>query len=255
MPNVIYTLPAPFYRITSDTNNCGTTLANGQQCTFIVGFPPNKIGSFGGKLSVCGGGGVGLEFLDSHNEEYNPHPVSIGYGFTFCFAFNKNGLYNKSDCDEDIPENFQHPQHIQTETDDVQALIYKSIGPYYKRGMDLAIQPGNCNGYKDTEYTCLFQSNYVIQQVTQLLQTHGYPTSQIPSWLLNPHCNYTDGLQNYGNPRQQFELRLLNSANQLNKTESVLISGKRYPGFLQQLLQYHDATTCHPPWTTNAITK
>ena len=50
-------------------------------------------------LAACGGGGgTGMEFLMNNGQEYQPHPVSIGYGFNFCYLFNKANAYSSTDC-------------------------------------------------------------------------------------------------------------------------------------------------------------
>ncbi|MFZ4077458.1 MAG: hypothetical protein ACOYKA_05680, partial [Legionellaceae bacterium] len=45
-----------------------------------------------------GGGGSGMEYLNSTGEAYMPQPVSIGYGFNFCYVFNKKQEHTPSDC-------------------------------------------------------------------------------------------------------------------------------------------------------------
>ena len=136
-------------------------------------------------ISGGGGGGAGLEFLNPQGQEYQPHPVSIAYGFNFCYAFNKNNKYVSTDC---ISSSATTTSTGSTGTD-LDTLIYQNVGNFYNQGMTLAILPQNCNGYTNFTCTCTFQHAYVICQLNNLLLANHYTTADIPTWLINPHCN------------------------------------------------------------------
>jgi hypothetical protein len=132
-----------------------------------------------------GGGGTGMEFLMQNGQEYQPHPVSIGYGFNFCYLFNKSNAYSSTDC---ISSSLTSNSLGATSTD-LDTLIYQNLGNFYNKGMDLAVLPANCNGYTNFTCTCKYQSAYVICQLSNLLLANHYTSADIPSWLINPHCN------------------------------------------------------------------
>ncbi|MFZ4077363.1 MAG: hypothetical protein ACOYKA_05195, partial [Legionellaceae bacterium] len=69
-------------------------------------------------------------------------------------------------------------------------IIYKNIGPFYNQGMTLALSacPG---GYSNFQCTCSFQNAYVICELSELLLANGFSSADIPTWLINPHCNDT----------------------------------------------------------------
>lgn len=131
-----------------------------------------------------GGGGAGLEFLNSSGQEFQPHPVSIGYGFNFCYAFQKDGIINRStDCVSSTTSVTSSGQTLDT-------IIYQNVGNFYNQGMALAILPENCpGGYSNFACTCAFQHAYVICQLENVLTANGYSSADIPTWLINPHCN------------------------------------------------------------------
>ncbi len=135
-------------------------------------------------ISGGGGGGSGFEFLNSAGEEYTPHPVSIGSGFNFCFAFNKDGKYTSTDC---IPS-----QTINSSSALLNNIIYQNIGPLYNQGMIEAIKPGNCNGYSNSNCTCKFQHAYVITNLVKILVGNGFAATDIPKWMTVAHCNYSN---------------------------------------------------------------
>ncbi len=130
-----------------------------------------------------GGGGSGLEFLNSIGVEYQPQPVSIGYGFNFCYVFNKAHQYTSTDC-------ISSPNAGSASATLLESLIYKNIGAFFNQGMGLAIEtcPG---GYSNYKCTCSFQHAYVICELTNLLVANGFTSTDIPTWLINPHCNDT----------------------------------------------------------------
>lgn len=135
-------------------------------------------------ISGGGGGGAGFEFLNASSEEFTPQPVSIGSGFNFCFAFNKNGKYNSNDC---ISQ-----QTINSSSAILNNLIYQNIGPLYNQGMVEAIKSANCNGYSNSQCTCKFQHAYVITNLVKILVGNGFSASDIPKWMTVAHCNYNN---------------------------------------------------------------
>ncbi len=165
-----------------------------------------------------GGGGTGLEFLDAAGVEFTPHPVSIGYGFNFCYAFNKAGEYTASDC-------VSAPTAVNNKLT-LDQIIYQNLGDLFNQGMEQAILPENCNGYTDYVCTCTFQHVYVITELTNTLVLNGFTSDDIPSWLITPHCSNT-------------ETALLRSANQM---------GRPYKQALQRFYQAKSTNTCVPPW-------
>ena len=132
-----------------------------------------------------GGGGTGMEFLMNNGQEYQPHPVSIGYGFNFCYLFNKANAYSSTDC---ISSSLTTNSLGATSTD-LDTLIYQNVGNFYNQGMALAVLPANCNGYTNFTCTCKYQSAYVICQLSNLLLANHYTSADIPTWLINPHCS------------------------------------------------------------------
>jgi hypothetical protein len=136
-------------------------------------------------LTGGGGGGAGLEFLNTQGQEFQPHPVSIGYGFRFCYVFNKNNTYEQSDC----LSSSSVSTDLSTAGIDLDTLIYQNVGNFYHEGIEMAILPQNCNGYNNFQCTCAFQHAYVICQLDKLLLANHYSTADIPNWLIHPHCN------------------------------------------------------------------
>lgn len=128
-----------------------------------------------------GGGGAGLEFLNASGVEYQPHPVSIGYGFNFCYVFNKDQKHTSTDC-------ISSPNAGSSRALFLDTLLYKNIGTFYNNGMTLAISACT-GGYSNYQCTCSFQHAYVICELTNLLTANGFTSKDIPTWLINPHCN------------------------------------------------------------------
>ncbi|MCX7116059.1 MAG: hypothetical protein NTW08_09170 [Gammaproteobacteria bacterium] len=183
-------------------------------------------------VSGGGGGGTGLEFLNPQGQEYQPHPVSISYGFNFCYAFNKNNQYVSTDC---ISSSATTTSTGATGTD-LDTLIYQNVGTFYNQGMTLAVLPQNCNGYTNFNCTCTFQHAYVICQLNNLLLANHYTTAEIPTWLINPHCNDSEEqLATIGQVIDQYNL----SAN--GYTENC---SKAVESFFESKTQ----TTCAVPW-------
>lgn len=128
-----------------------------------------------------GGGGAGLEFLNNEGSEYLPQPVSIGYGFNFCYVFNKNKIYTDSDC-------ISSPNAGSSGLA-LDSIIYQNLGNFFNQGMSLAVE--HFKGYTDYVQICTFQHAYVICELTNLLYANHYTSADIPTWLINPHCNDT----------------------------------------------------------------
>ena len=241
-PTVDYSFyPAMTQNLHTDRDILNSYVANLQE---LIGSQIKSLYEQGYTITILGGGGggVGMEFLQENGEEYNPHPVSVGYGFNFCHAFNKNSEYFNSDCNESGES---------TGNIDVQALLYKNIGQYFDRGLQIAIQPGNCNGYANSVCTCNFSYAYVAAQVHELLRVNKIPETFFPQWLLNPHCN-TNTIKKNGrskqNPRTLYEKRLLDAAKKMGESQGVRQDNMSDVMILKQLLARHDATTCQPPW-------
>lgn len=171
-----------------------------------------------------GGGGAGLEFLNVRGEEYQPQPVSIGYGFNFCYVFNKAQKHTATDCISS--PNAGSPSALILDN-----LIYKNIGTFFNEGMTLAVS--TCSGgYSNYQCTCTFQHAYVICELTNLLVTNGFSSSDIPSWLINPHCNDVSSL-----PSQADIIDQLPQAPENTCATSIT-----------QFIQAQTSTTCAPPW-------
>lgn len=183
-------------------------------------------------VSGGGGGGTGLEFLNPQGQEYVPHPVSVGYGFNFCYAFNKNNQYVSTDC---ISSSGTTTTTGETSTD-LDTLIYQNVGNFYNQGMTLAILPQNCNGYTNFTCTCTFQHAYVICQLNNLLLANHYTTSDIPTWLINPHCNDNKTeLESIGQIIDQYNLSTNNLAENCAKS-------------VESFFQSKTQTSCKVPW-------
>lgn len=173
-----------------------------------------------------GGGGSGLEFLNAAGEEYQPHPVSIGYGFNFCYAFNKTQKYTATDCISST--NAGSAASVQLDN-----LIYKNIGTFFNQGMDLAVS--TCQGgYSNYSCTCTFQHAYVICELTRLLVANGFTSGDIPTWLVNPHCNDT---------RTSMAIQ----AASIDQLSLQSVSGSCATS-IQEFYQTQANTTCVVPW-------
>ena len=173
-----------------------------------------------------GGGGTGLEFLNSVGEEYSPQPVSIGYGFNFCYVFNKEQKHTATDCISS--ENANSASAILLDN-----LIYKNIGLFFTQGMNLAVS--TCTGgYSNYACTCSFQHAYVICELTNLLIANGFSSSDIPTWLINAHCNDTvDSLTSHAALMDQLPMH---SAPSQCATS------------IKNFYQAKQSNTCVPPW-------
>lgn len=183
-------------------------------------------------VSGGGGGGTGLEFLDQQGEEFQPHPLSVGYGFNFCYVFNKANKYYSTDC---ISSSTTTSDTGATSTD-LDTLIYQNVGNFYNEGMNLAILPQNCNGYTNFTCDCTFQHAYVICQLENLLVANHYTAKDIPTWLINPHCSETqEGLETIGHIIDQY----LQSANHYTSTCQTAINA---------YFQAKSQTSCVVPW-------
>lgn len=184
-PAVDYSYYPPFSHPTWNNNTVLTQYGDNLVYLFQTLIPQLYNEGYTITVTGGGGGGAGLEFLNQQGQEFQPHPVSIGYGFNFCYVFNKNNKYESTDC-------ISSPT-VSTNTGTmgptVDTLIYKNVGDFYNQGMALAVLPQNCDGYTDFACTCTFQHAYVICQLDQLLLANNYTTADIPIWLINPHCN------------------------------------------------------------------
>ena len=177
-----------------------------------------------------GGGGTGLEFLNSGGVEYQPQPVSIGYGFNFCYLFNKKGVYEKTDCTSSPNASLESNKKPVPTPDE---LIYKNMGTFFNTGMPLAVSACT-GGYSNYQCTCSFQHAYVICEITNMLVANGYSSSDIPTWLRNPHCNETpDTMLSHGILVDQ----LSSSAVPKNCANAI-----------QDFFTAQTSTACVPPW-------
>lgn len=146
-------------------------------------------------VSGGGGGGTGLEFLNQQGQEFQPPPLSIGYGFNFCYVFNKDNKYYSTDC----VSSSNTTSDTGAVATDLDTLIYQNVGNFYNAGMKLAVLPQNCNGYTNFTCDCTFQHAYVICQLENLLLANHYSAKDIPTWLINPHCSENkEGLETIG---------------------------------------------------------
>lgn len=184
-PPVDYSFYPPISHPTWDNNAVLTQYGDNLTYLFQVLIPQLYTAGYTITVSGGGGGGAGLEFLNKQGQEFQPHPVSIGYGFNFCYVFNKNKKYERTDCISSST--------VSTSPDtvgvDLDTLIYQNIGNFYNQGMNLAVLPQNCNGYTNFTCTCTFQHAYVICELDKLLLANHYTTADVPTWLINPHCN------------------------------------------------------------------
>ncbi len=174
-------------------------------------------------LTGGGGGGTGFEFLNAVGEEFTPHPVSVGYGVNFCYAFNKAGEYKESDC-------VSAPTRVTAKLT-LDQIIYQNVGGFFNQCMEKAILPENCNGYSNYNCTCTFQHVCVIDNLTNLLLLNGFTANDLPSWLSTPHCSNS-------------ETALLLRAEQMDKGNS-----NQYSKALKALYQAKNNDVCVPPWT------
>ena len=173
-----------------------------------------------------GGGGAGLEFLNSAGAEYQPHPVSIGYGFNFCFVFNKAQQHTRTDC-------ISSPNAGSPKAGALDNLIYKNLGTFFTQGMTLAVS--TCSGgYSNYQCTCTFQHAYVICKLTDLLVANGFSSADIPTWLVNPHCNDSSTtLISHASLMEQLPLH--SAPNNCVKS-------------IQSFYQEKTSNACAPPW-------
>ncbi|MDF1758391.1 MAG: hypothetical protein P1U74_08860 [Legionellaceae bacterium] len=209
----------------------------GSNLTFLLETQIPELYALGYTIIISGGGGggAGLEFLNSNYEEYNPHPVSIGHGFNFCYAFNKDGIYSSTDC---IPST-----NVNSSSLTVNEIIYNNIGPLFHQGMKQAILPENCGGYQNSICTCNYQHDYVIENLGAILVASGFSIADIPTWLNNPHCNQ-------GQSALALHSILMTKPDQNNKLEGTLYKGKISPSdILQSFYQAKSSLTCSPPWS------
>jgi len=232
--NINYTAPpSPDYSyypptLQSSWNNA-TILANyGSNLTelFHTLIPALYNSGYTIAFTGGGGGGTGLEFLNANGIEYQPQPVSIGYGFNFCTVLNKDGLYSPTDCIS--TSNVSDSRALFLER-----LIYKNIGPFFNEGMNLAIKacPG---GYNDFQCTCTFQNAYVICKLSELLLINNFTSADIPTWLVTPHCSNT-------------QATLINGGQQIDQ----LSPGNTPPHCataIQNFFTAKKSTDCVPPW-------
>ena len=173
-----------------------------------------------------GGGGAGLEYLNSTGEEYQPQPVSIGYGFTFCFPFNKEQKHTSTDCISSSDAASEKALILEN-------LIYKNLGTFFSQGMSLAVS--TCSGgYSNYPCMCAFQHAYVICQLTDLLVANGFTSTDIPTWLINPHCNESPSTL-LAHAALMAQLPLHSAPTQCAKS-------------LQNFYQAKTSNTCVPPW-------
>lgn len=237
--NIPVTFPAP--PAVSYTYNAPTTNPSWSQQTILEHYKDNltalvnlvsSLYDEGYVITVTGGGGggAGMEFLNSSGQEFPKHPVSIGYGFNFCYAFQKDANINRStDCVSSTTTVTSSGQTLDT-------IIYQNVGNFYNQGMALAILPENCpDGYSNFACTCAFQHAYVICQLENVLIANGYSSADIPTWLINPHCN-DDSTQ------------LMTQANAIDSF--LLTSNSTTASCAKALQNFYTAksTSCTPPW-------
>jgi len=112
-------------------------------------------------------------------------------------------------------------------------LIYNNIGVFFNQGMALAVS--TCaGGYSNAMCTCSFQHAYVICELTDLLVANGFTSADIPTWLINPHCNETsDELITHGNFMEQLPQ---------HTTPSHCATS------IQNFFNVKENTACQPPW-------
>jgi hypothetical protein len=233
--NIVYPAPLPteysFYppNIHPTWTHQETLTAYGDQLSYLFRTLIPQLYNDGYTITITGGGGggAGLEFLNASQEELQPPPVSIGYGFNFCYVFNKAQEYTSTDC---ISSSNASPSAVTLDD-----LIYENIGNYFNQGMNLAVS--SCSGgYSNYACTCPIQHTYVICELTNLLVAHGYSSTDIPTWLINPHCNdAADTLLTHATLIEQ--LQQDGSLNQCTTS-------------IENFLKVKTSTACTPPWTS-----
>ena len=166
-----------------------TLAAYGKNLSYLFDILIPQLYNEGYTIAITGGGGggAGMEFLNAVGVEFQPHPVSIGYGFNFCYVFNKAQQHTPTDCISSSNAGSATRAAL------LDSLIYKNIGAFFNQGMALAIK--TCSGgYSNYQCTCTFQHAYVICELTDLLVANGFSSADIPTWLINPHCNDTSSM-------------------------------------------------------------
>lgn len=199
----------------------------GSNLTYLFATLLPQLYNEGYTITITGGGGGGanMEFFNSSGTPFQPVPLDINYGFQFCYAFNKNNQYTANDC-------LASPT-VTANTNTVNAIVYNNIGNLFKQGMNLAILPQNCNGYKNSICTCEFQYAYVVSELDTLLIANGFSSDDVPTWLINPHCNDS-------------QLAILARAHEMDATQQISIH--EYVKNLQRFFTAKLNSTCSPPW-------
>ncbi len=204
-----------------------TLLSYGDNLAYLFNTLLPKLYNEGYTITITGGGGggTGLEFLNAMGEEYQPHPLSIGYGFNFCYVFNKAKQYTPTDC---ISSSTPTPSSATIDN-----IVYQNMGTIFNKGMNLAVKACK-GGYSNFQCTCTFQHAYVVCQLTDLLVANGFSSADVPTWLINPHCNESVNAV-------QANATLIEQLPRLNATNHCAASVKTF-------YQAKTATMCMPPW-------
>lgn len=226
-PATDYSFYPPNTHPSWDHNTTLTSYGNNLYYLFHTLIPQLYNSGYTIAVTGGGGGGAGLEFLNSAGAEYQPHPVSIGYGFNFCFVFNKAQQHTATDCISS--PNAGSPRAITLDN-----LIYKNIGNFFTQGMTLAVS--TCaGGYSNYQCTCSFQHAYVICKLTELLVANGFSSADIPTWLVNPHCNESSST-------------LVSHASLIEQLSSHTAPSNCVKS-IQNFYQQQTSTACVPPWS------
>lgn len=152
--------------------------------SFVSGVTALKEDLSTHNIIVKGGGGmgVGAEYLyladngqsgEVELQEYLPHVISTGAGFTFAFT-----IENKSSRDLSP---LSAPVNFITANDE---NFYAALGKYYNEGEKLALKKANHN-YACAVFMCQFTRNYVLEKAAAV-----FGKANIPNWLTINQCNF-----------------------------------------------------------------
>ena len=137
-------------------------------------------------ISVVGGGGMGVGaeymYLDSTQtqlNEYTPHVISTGGGFTFAFTI------EPSNTSKSLKPRIS-PQQLLTKVD---TNFYENYGQYYNTATKLAYQnTKGKGGYACSLYICKYSQAYIRQKAVDFFGDE----KKIPRSLNIDNCNFGD---------------------------------------------------------------
>ncbi|MDC0535968.1 hypothetical protein OAO18_09195 [Francisellaceae bacterium] len=161
--------------VTSHSYNADTVSEFMNEMKSLKGLMKNKT------VVVKGGGGMGVGaeylYLDQNNnsiQEYTPHIISTGGGFTFAFTIQPKSM----------PNLLLQPNKL-INSNDVQ--FYQNLGAYYNLAMTLALaHTEGYGGYSCALYMCEYAQDYVLKQAINDFSGK----DNVPSWLKVDQCKY-----------------------------------------------------------------